>query len=105
MSELTQERIYHSLAAALGNGMRAAVATVIKTAGATPRRAGAKILLFEDGSVEGTLGGGRFEAKVVEDASRALETRSARVVEYNLDQLDGMACGGRMEVFIDIWSS
>ena len=79
-----------------------ALATVIKTSGSTPRKAGAKMIVFADGSHEGTLGGGQMEQYVIESAVSAIKEMECRVVEVDLSSSNSpMACGGKAVIFIE----
>ena len=64
--------IYQTLAELESRGGAAALATVIRTQGAVPRRAGSKMIVFPDGRIDGTIGGGEMESRVV---AEALESR------------------------------
>jgi len=79
------------------------VATVIGTRGASPRKAGAKMLVAADGSLFGTVGGGMVEVKVVERARSLLEDPAVERFEWDLASEDagGMVCGGRMEFLLE----
>jgi len=85
---------------------KAALVTVIHTKGSTPRKAGSKMLVYPDGRIAGTIGGGCAEAEVRLQALRALDEN--RCFTYHLDLLndaaaeEGMVCGGIMDVFIQI---
>jgi xanthine dehydrogenase accessory factor len=99
MSELTP--LLEALVADARSGRQVALCTVVKTKGSTPRRAGAAMLVREDGSTLGTLGGGITEANVVRRASNMLHKASEpALLEYGLDQEtaaeEGSVCGGRM---------
>src|SRR5262249_13112394 len=81
-------------------GAAAALATVLHTAGSTPRHAAAKMIVGPEGRLAGTIGGGRIEHEVIE-AAHAVATggaavRIARRLHGDLD----MCCGGNMEIFI-----
>jgi xanthine dehydrogenase accessory factor len=86
-------------------GSKAALATVVKWLGSTPRRDNAKMLVFEDGSTMGSIGGGSTEAEVVEEACRVLKTEKASLTKFTLTQEeaaeDGLICGGTVEVFVE----
>lgn len=86
-------------------GGKAALATVVKWLGSTPRRDNAKMLILEDGSTMGSIGGGSTEAEVVEEAGRVLETEKASLTKFTLTQeeaaRDGLICGGTVEVFVE----
>jgi xanthine dehydrogenase accessory factor len=85
-------------------GTPCALATVVRTAGSTPRKAAARMLVLGEGTVIGTIGGGRVE-KEVTDAAVALlaEGTSARpkLLRYHLTHELAMCCGGEMEVFVE----
>lgn len=86
--------------------MSAALITIIGTKGSTPRKAGAKMAVLRDGRSFGTIGGGCGEAEVYREALNVLD--SNRSATYTVDMTnemaeeDGMVCGGKMEVFIDV---
>jgi xanthine dehydrogenase accessory factor len=86
-------------------GERAALVTVVATEGSTPQKAGARMLVYGDGRIVGTIGGGCLEAEMTWRARAAIEGRKPRLVSYDLtpDQAgeDGLVCGGRMQVFIE----
>jgi xanthine dehydrogenase accessory factor len=85
-------------------GASAALVTVIRTQGSTPREAGAKMIVRPDGTISGTVGGSAVEALVIREAQEALREGKARIVQHELldAQSDtGMICGGRMEFFIE----
>ncbi|MGE5175216.1 MAG: XdhC family protein [Hyphomicrobiales bacterium] len=93
---------YRRLADRLASHASFAVATIVKVAGSSPRDAGAKVIVFQDGALEGTLGGGKLESEVVRDALECLRTRSSALKSYWLnDDGLGMKCGGTVEVFFE----
>ena len=111
MSLLTQSEVYEEITRAQGEKRRLAVATIVTTSGSTPQRTGAKLLVFDDGRMMGTVGGGCVEADVWAEAREALAENKPRVCKFSLrDNPDvspdeeGMICGGDMEVFIEVWS-
>ncbi|MGI6097567.1 MAG: XdhC family protein [Dethiobacteria bacterium] len=83
----------------------AALATVIRAAGSTPVRVGAKMLVYADGTIQGSIGGGKLEAQVIEEARQAILSRKPNFFEYRLKADDaaglGMVCGGEVSVFIE----
>lgn len=78
--------------------------TVVRTAGSTPRKSAARMLVRSDGSQLGTIGGGRVEHEVLE-AARALlqkgDGAQPALVRYHLTHELAMCCGGEMEVFVE----
>jgi xanthine dehydrogenase accessory factor len=96
------------LAAALRaeeHGQPAALVTVVSTEGSTPQKAGAKMVVYPDGRIVGTIGGGCIEAEMTWRARQVIETRKSQLASYDLtaDQAgeDGLVCGGRMQVFLE----
>jgi xanthine dehydrogenase accessory factor len=85
-------------------GVPCALATVVRTAGSTPRKSAARMVVLADGNVIGTIGGGRVEKEVI-DATVALlaEGPSAKpkLLRYHLTHELAMCCGGEMEVFVE----
>ena len=101
--------IYLEMKKRLDQGAKAAaMATVIKTRGSTPQRAGAKLVVFDDGSFIGTVGGGCVEADIWAEAREVLRTGEAGIFHFSLagdfEDEEGMVCGGQMDVLIERWS-
>lgn len=86
-------------------GTPCTVATVLETRGSTPRKPGAKMLIREDGSTEGTVGGGKFEALVIALAKEALENGVLQLKTFPLHECDeesfGAICGGEVTVLVE----
>ena len=82
-----------------------ALAIVVRAAGSTPQKAGAKALFERDGPIHGTLGGGCLEAEARRRAMDALDTGKPVVFDLKLDDDygwdDGLICGGNVRVFIE----
>jgi xanthine dehydrogenase accessory factor len=82
-----------------------ALATVVTRNGSAPRSAGAKMLVRADGSIAGTVGGGKLEAQVLELAADVMKTHTATVNEFHFTGKDAstmdMICGGRVEVLVE----
>ncbi|HEX7881074.1 MAG TPA: XdhC/CoxI family protein, partial [Candidatus Eisenbacteria bacterium] len=90
----------------LESGRRVAVATIVEARGSTPQREGGRIIVAEDGATWFTIGGGAFEALVIDDAKECLRSGRSDLKSYSLhdsgDEALGMACGGNAMVFIDV---
>lgn len=86
-------------------GEKAALATIIRTKGSTPRKNGSKMLIFPCGKIEGTIGGGCGEAEVIEKAFEVIQSRIPTKLRIDLTKglfyEDGGICGGIMDVFIE----
>jgi xanthine dehydrogenase accessory factor len=90
----------------LAEGRSFVVATVITTRGSTPRKVGSKMIVQPDGAIDFTVGGGPFEALVIEDAKTALASGESSVKAYKFlpvgENATGMTCGGEVEVFLEV---
>ncbi|HZQ92822.1 MAG TPA: XdhC/CoxI family protein [Terriglobales bacterium] len=86
-------------------GRRAALATIVNVRGSIPSFSTAKMLVRDDGSIEGTIGGGCVEAEVWQAAREVIETEKARTLRFDLNQNPkydtGLVCGGTLEVFVE----
>ncbi len=79
----------------------AALATVIGVAGSAPRHTGARLLVFADGRMMGTVGGGQFEYQVIRAGLDVIRSRRAQRLSVHLTRDLGMCCGGAMEVYVE----
>lgn len=106
MATIAQNELYNILCNAIERNKRVAVATISNTTGSTPQSRGAKMIIFEDGRTQGTVGGGWVESEVCEKAKEALETNRPALHHFNLTSDEaskaGMVCGGTMEIFIEV---
>ena len=86
-------------------GQKCALATIVEVRGSIPSYESAKLLVREDGSMAGTIGGGCVEAEVWNAAREVLETEKPRRLQFNLGQVaaydNGLICGGQLEVFVE----
>jgi xanthine dehydrogenase accessory factor len=83
-------------------GRICALATIVECRGSSPQKQGAKMLVRDDGTVLGTLGGGCVEAEVVQHAKLAMQDGSPRTVPFELTERDGgLVCGGSLVVYIE----
>ncbi|MEI6593997.1 MAG: XdhC family protein [Bacteroidota bacterium] len=78
-----------------------ALCTIVSTKGSSPRKTGSKMLVYEDGRIEGTIGGGDLEKKVIENALAVLIKREAKIFKHDLLNQHDMCCGGTVEIFIE----
>lgn len=92
--------LYQRLAEMVASGQQGVLATVIQTQLSTPRNEGSKMIIHPDGSLTGSVGGGRAEAVVIAEAVKVLADGCCRRVD--LDLAGGLGvCGGQMEVFLE----
>jgi|CZKU01.1.fsa_nt_gi xanthine dehydrogenase accessory factor len=93
--------VVEALLGVLAGRERGALATVVKTSGSTPQKAGARMLLRPDGRCVGTVGGGAIEQVVLEALRATQRGGEAQMIARDLSYDLGMCCGGRMEVFVE----
>jgi xanthine/CO dehydrogenase XdhC/CoxF family maturation factor len=86
-------------------GQRVALATVIKTAGSTPRPLGSKMAVSEQGQIAGSVSGGCIEGAVFEEARAVLRDGTPRRVSFGISDEQawtvGLSCGGTVEVLVE----
>ncbi len=102
MSE--DQAVFKAALEAQEQGLEAALATIIKVEGSVPRHLGSKMLVWPDGRIVGTVGGGAMEARIVGDAQAVMGDGEARTVSYTLNDLrdgDPGICGGTVTVFVE----
>jgi len=81
-----------------------ALCTIVRSRGATPRRESCKMLVYPDGKILGTVGGGEVENRVKTEALNSIIDGRTRLLEYNMvdpTQGDVGVCGGTVEIFIE----
>ena len=98
------ESIYQVLSNLEKNNESAALCTVIKSEGSTPRHVGSKMLVQPDGKFIGTVGGGELESRVIKAAIESIASGKSQTLEYTMadpSRGDPGVCGGTMEVFVE----
>lgn len=96
--------VFEAVLAAQRENRAAALATVFRTSGSVPRQAGSKMLVWPEGTIVGTVGGGEMEARVIKEAQAAMQDGQTRTLTYDLSDItsgDAGVCGGTVEVFIE----
>lgn len=96
--------IYQALAELEQNRQAAALCTIVRCQGSTPRGVGSKMLVYPGGSIVGTVGGGEVENRVIEEALDSLKDGNSRVLPYSMtdpERGDPGVCGGQLEVFVE----
>ena len=73
---------YRRLAEVERKGVPAAVAMIVRTSGSVPRREGTKMVIYEDGTFEGTIGGGEVEHRVMTEAKQVLKELKPTTIHY-----------------------
>jgi xanthine dehydrogenase accessory factor len=97
--------IYEQIVELRRQGRRGAVATIVNVRGSIPSFKTAKMLVRDDGSIVGTIGGGCVEADVWQAAREVMESEKPRTLKFDLNQdpkFDtGLVCGGTLEIFVE----
>ncbi len=97
--------IYEEISRLRKEGRRGALATIINVRGSIPSFETAKMLVREDGTIAGTIGGGCVEAEVWEAAREVMKNEKPQTLNFNLNNNPkydtGLVCGGTLEVFIE----
>ncbi len=97
--------IYQQIVQLRREGRRGAVATIVNVRGSIPSFRTAKMLVRDDGSIVGTIGGGCVEADVWQAAREVMESEKPRTLTFDLNQDPkydtGLVCGGTLEIFIE----
>lgn len=96
--------VYQALVEAQQQGIPSVLATIIETQGSMPRHVGSKMIVYADGGIVGTVGGGAMESSVIQVALDVLSTGKARTERYTLNRIeagDPGICGGTATIFIE----
>lgn len=86
-------------------GRKCALATIVQVNGSIPSHQNAKLLIRDDGSMMGTVGGGCVEAEVWSAAREVMESEKAKYLNFNLGNdasyENGLICGGQLSIFVE----
>lgn len=93
--------LYEEMVRLTRQGEPFVLATVVASSGSSPRKPGAKMVVRGDGSLLGSVGGGRVEKESVQAALDALADETPRMLDYVLTEENGFACGGTMTVYLE----
>ena len=101
------KEILRALLEDANDGTKKILATIVARKGSAPRETGTKMLIYSDGRFAGTIGGGRLEADILQEALRLAEYGKASPLLRRFDMSssdageDGMVCGGTVEVLLE----
>jgi len=97
--------IYEEIVRLRREGRRGALATIVNVRGSIPSFETAKMLVRDDGTMAGTIGGGCVEAEVWQAAKEVMRDEKPRTLTFNLNNQpkydSGLVCGGTLEVFVE----
>ena len=97
--------VYEELVGLRRAGQKCALATIVEVAGSIPSFQSAKMLIRQDGTMVGTIGGGCTEAEVWQAARDVIDEEKPRMLQFNLGQDaaydNGLICGGQLNVYVE----
>lgn len=97
--------VYEEIILSRREGRTCALASIINTVGSIPGSSSAKMLVRDDGSIVGTIGGGAAELEVIQIAREVIEREKPQSISFNLTQRPGvdagMVCGGSLDIFVE----
>jgi xanthine dehydrogenase accessory factor len=96
--------LFQAIADLEKNNQAGALCTIVRSQGSTPRHETSKMLVYPDGHIIGTVGGGEVENRVIEEVLISLQDRKSRLLEYNMADPargDPGVCGGQVEIFVE----
>ena len=95
-------QIYEEVLRLKRQGRTSAIATIVECRGSSPQKQGAKMLVRDDGTIMGTLGGGCLEADVIQAALMSMRDGSPMTLPFELTEREGgLVCGGAVLVYIE----
>ena len=100
----SENSVYQALARLEEVNTAGALCIIVKSQGSTPRHSGSKMVVFADGSIVGTVGGGELESRVITEALEAIRGGRSRVLNYSMSDPsrgDPGVCGGQLEVYVE----
>jgi xanthine dehydrogenase accessory factor len=96
--------IYKKVNELIAENQQAVITTIVNATEGTPRKIGAKMLVLADGSILGTVGGGMFEKKVIDEAVKIIKTGEPMMINEDLSPSPGglgAVCGGAISIFLE----
>jgi xanthine dehydrogenase accessory factor len=93
--------IINEIVAAKKHTEKSVLCVIVQTKGSSPRKVGAKMIVYESGSIVGTIGGGNLEKKVIENALLQIESNEIKLYKHDLLHQHNMCCGGSVDIYIE----
>lgn len=96
--------VYQALAELEAQNQAGSLCIIVQSIGSTPRRVSSKMLVYPDGRIVGTIGGGELESRVIDEAKLAIQDGKSRLLEYSMtdpQRGDPGVCGGQLEIFVE----
>ena len=99
-----KKSVFQALAELEASNQAGVFCTIVRSQGSTPRGIGSKMIVYPDGTIIGTVGGGEVESRVIEEALDSLKDGTPRILPYSMvdpQRGDPGVCGGQLEVFLE----
>lgn len=93
--------LYDKIVQSSKDNLDVAVCIIVNTRGSTPRQTGAKMLVYKDGHIQGTIGGGELEKSVIANAQKVLKSGKPELFRHDLLHQHNMCCGGSVDIYIE----
>ena len=101
---MSDRAVYDAVTTIKQQGRAAVLVTIIRDQGSVPRHAGSKMLVYPDGRIVGTIGGGEMESRVIAVAPDLIKSGKTDIMQFELVDLargDPGVCGGQVELFLE----
>lgn len=101
---MSDRAIIEAVLKSKNSGEPVVMATIVRDSGSVPRHAGSKMLVFPDGKIMGTIGGGEMENRVIAEGLECLKKHEPTMLHYELSdpaQGDPGVCGGQVDIFME----
>ena len=95
------KNIFEKISEAQKQNKNIALCTIVFFKGSTPRKTGAKMIVYEDGKIYGTIGGGELEKSVIENALGQIRQGTPKLFRHDLLHQHNMCCGGTVDIYIE----
>lgn len=82
-------------------GQNAVLCLISQSTGSTPRKIGSKMLVYPNGNIEGSIGGGKIEHLVIQDALGMMDSSVSKSIDYDLSGDAAMQCGGKVSIYFE----
>ena len=93
--------MYEKITEIIKQEKKFAICIIVNTKGSTPRKIGSKMLVLEDKTIYGSIGGGELEKTIIEKALIVIKTQQPQLIINKLEADHHMACGGEMDIYIE----
>lgn len=93
--------MYNHISKIISERKKAAICLITETIGSTPRKIGSKMIVYAEGKIEGSIGGGDLEFFVIQKAHEIIESQIPKTYKFGLKTDFKMACGGNVSIFIE----